>query len=175
MQILLYISQWILPVLILYVIAYGLLSKVSVYDSFIKGAKNGLTIVADLVPTLIGLMVASGILRASGFLDALAGWLEQLIPQSMIPGAVWPVAVLRLFSSSAATGLLLDIFKEYGADSQSGFMASLILSSTECMFYTMSVYFMSIGIKKTRHTACGALLSTIAGMTASVILAHILI
>lgn len=131
--------------------------------------------VAKLVPTLIGLMVATGVLRASGFLDAAAGLLEQIIPAEIFPGAVLPVAVLRMFSSSAATGLLLDIFKEYGTDSLTGLMASLILSSTECLFYTMSVYYMTVGIKKTRYTLCGALIATFAGIVASVVLAHILV
>lgn len=172
MQILLYVSEIIIPFLVLYIVGFGVLSGTPVYDSFIKGARSGLETVVKLVPTLIGLLVATGILRASGFLEVIAGLLEQIIPGNIIPGAVWPVAVLRMFSSSAATGLLLDLFKEYGTDSVPGLMASLILSSTECMFYTMSVYFMSAGIKKTRHTLCGALLATIAGTAASVVLTH---
>ena len=77
-----------------------------------------------------------------------------------------------MFSSSAATGLLLDIFKEYGADSLLGRMASIMMSSTETIFYTMSVYFMSVGIKKSRYTLAGALLATLTGTVASVILAY---
>lgn len=170
MQFFLYISQWIIPFLIFYIVGYGILTGTAVYDSFIRGAERGITIVKGLLPTLIGLLVATGILRASGFLELLASCLKHIIPGTWVPGAVWPVAVLRLFSSSAASGLLIDIFKEYGADSRTGFMASLILSSTECLFYTMSVYFMSVRIKKTRYTLCGALFATIAGVIASMIL-----
>lgn len=174
MQILLYLSQFMIPFLVMYIVGFGLLSRISVYDSFVKGVKKGLDTVIKLAPTLIGLMTATGILRASGFLNMASGALEWIIPGEAVPGAVWPVAVLRLFSSSAATGFLLDIFKEYGTDSLAGLMASLILSSTECLFYTMSVYFVSVGIKKTRHTLCGALLATAAGTAASMILAHML-
>ena len=89
----------------------------------------------------------------------------------MIPGEIIPVFVVRLFSNSAATGLVLDIFKKYGTDSMLGFISSIMVSSTETVFYTMSVYFMSVNIKKTRWTLSGAMLATIAGTIASVLLA----
>ena len=76
-----------------------------------------------------------------------------------------------MFSSSAATGLLLDIYKEYGADSLLGKMASIMMSSTETIFYTMSVYFMTAKVKKSRYTLVGALIATLAGTAASVALA----
>ena len=148
-----------------------MLAKVPVYDSFIRGAREGLKTVVHLVPTLIGLMIATGVLRASGFLDFLARLLEPAFSAVSFPGALVPLAVLRMFSSSAATGLLLDVFKQYGADSRIGLTASLMMCCTETIFYTMSVYFMTAGIKKTRYTLCGALLATFAGIAASVILA----
>lgn len=89
----------------------------------------------------------------------------------MIPGEIIPVFVIRLFSNSAATGLVLDIFKKYGTDSMLGYISSIMMSSTETVFYTMSVYFMSANIKKTRWTLSGAMLATIAGTIASVLLA----
>ena len=82
-----------------------------------------------------------------------------------------PVTVVKMFSSSAATGLLLDIYKEYGADSLLGKMASIMMSSTETIFYTMSVYFMTAKVKKSRYTLVGALIATLAGTAASVALA----
>ena len=87
------------------------------------------------------------------------------------PPELIPVTVVKMFSSSAATGLLLDIYKEYGADSMLGKMASIMMSSTETIFYTMSVYFMAAGIKKSRYTLVGALIATTAGTVASIILA----
>ena len=85
-----------------------------------------------------------------------------------IPPQIVPLGIVRMFSSSAATGLLLDIFKEFGTDSPVGLMAGLMLSSTESVFYCMSVYFGSVGIQKTRYTLAGALVATLAGMAASV-------
>lgn len=171
MDFILYVSQMIIPFVIFYVIGYGLLMKVPVYDNFIKGANDGLKTVVKLVPTLIGLMIATGVLRASGFLDFLAGAIGQFSALISFPGDLVPLTILRMFSSSAATGLLLDIYKEFGCDSHIGLIASLMMCCTETIFYTMSVYFMTAGIKKTRHTLPGALLATFAGIAASVILA----
>lgn len=171
MQFILFLSQFIIPFLVFYIVGYGLLSRVPVYDSFIKGAREGLATVVKLVPTLIGLMVAAGVLRASGFLDFIGALLEHGASRISFPGALVPLAIVRMFSSSAATGLLLDLFKEYGTDSRIGLTASLMMCCTETIFYTMSIYFMTAGIKKTRHTLCGALLATCSGIAASVLLA----
>lgn len=123
------------------------------------------------MPTLIGLMVAVGILRASGFLEFLAGLIGKVTDYIGFPSQLVPLSIVKMFSSSAATGLLLDLFKEYGTDSRIGLIASIMLSCTETIFYTMSVYFMAAKVKKTRYTLTGALLATLAGMIASVWLA----
>lgn len=172
MQFILYLSQFIIPFLIFYVIGYGLFTKVPVYDSFVRGAKEGLSTVVKLVPTLIGLMAAAGVLRASGFLDFLASLLGRAVSGSPFPVSLVPLALLRMFSSSAATGLLLDVYKEYGTDSSVGLTASLMMCCTETIFYTMSIYFMTAGVKKTRHTLGGALLATLSGIAACVVLAR---
>ena len=145
--------------------------RVSVYDSFVKGARNGFFTVIKIMPTLIGLMVAVGILRASGFLDFLSGFLGIFSEVIGFPGELVPLTVVKMFSSSAATGLLLDIFKEYGTDSYIGLIASISMSCTETIFYTMSVYYMAAKVTKTRFTLGGALFATFAGLIASVILA----
>ena len=87
------------------------------------------------------------------------------------PGELVPLTVVKMFSSSAATGLLLDIYKEFGTDSRNGLIASISMASTETIFYTMSVYYMTAKVTKTRYTLTGALLATFAGLVASVILA----
>ena len=171
MQLLVYISNYIVPFLILSIIVYGLSSKVNVYETFIKGEKSGFFTVVRIMPTLIGLMAAVGILRASGFLDFISGLLENFTGRIGFPGELVPLTIVKMFSSSAATGLLLDIFKQFGTDSRLGMIASISLSCTETIFYTMSVYFMTAGIKKSRYTLAGALIATFAGLAASVLLA----
>ena len=175
MKFVLYLSQMIIPFLIFYIVGCGILAKVPVYDSFIRGAGDGLKTVVKIVPTMIGLMVASGVLRASGFLDFLGGQLGSISSAISFPGELVPLTILRMFSSSAATGLLLDLYKEYGTDSHIGLTASLMMCCTETIFYTMSLYFMTAGIKKTRHTLCGALHSTFAGIADSVMLANLML
>ena len=168
MKLLLYLSDFIVPVTILGIVAYGVFNKVNVYDDFIKGAKSGFFTVIKIMPTLIGLMVAVGILRASGFLDFLSEIIGKMTAYIGFPSQLVPLAIVRMFSSSAATGLVLDIFKEYGTDSRIG---SIMMSCTETIFYTMSVYFMAAKVRKTRYTLAGALAATLAGIMASVWLA----
>ena len=108
--------------------------KINVYDTFIKGAKSGFFTVIKIMPTLIGLMVAVGTLRASGFLDFLSGMIGGITQYIGFPGELVPLTVVKMFSSSAATGLLLDTFKEYGTDSYIGLVASISMSCTETIF-----------------------------------------
>ena len=171
MKLLLFLSDAIIPLLIFYIVGMGLLQKQNIYDDFIKGAADGFKTVIGIMPTLIGLMVAVGILRASGFLDFLASGMRIFTDWIHFPSELLPLALVKMFSSSAATGLTIDLFKEFGADSYLGRAASIVMSSTETIFYTMSVYFMTAKIKKTRYTLAGALLSSITGIAVSVYLA----
>lgn len=171
MQFFLYMSDLIVPFLILGIVIYGISMNVDVYNTFIKGARSGFLTVIKIMPTLIGLMVAVGILRASGFLEYISGLLGRVTQYVGFPGELVPLTVVKMFSSSAATGLLLDIFREYGTDSRVGLIASISMSCTETIFYTMSVYFMTAKVTKTRYTFAGALVATFAGLAASVVLA----
>ncbi|MDD3204847.1 MAG: spore maturation protein [Lachnospiraceae bacterium] len=171
MQILTNLSNIIIPVLIFYIIATGITMKKNIYEDFIRGAADGLQTVVKIMPTLIGLMVAVGILRASGFLDFLASVFEFIEKPLHFPSELFSLVFIRMFSSSAATGMVLDIFKEYGTDSRIGLITSIMMSCTETIFYTMSVYFMAAKVTKTRWTLSGALICTAAGIVASVVLA----
>lgn len=190
MNLILYLSDLILPFVIFYIVASGWLANRPVYDDFVTGAKKGFQTVLGVMPTLIGLMTGVAVLRASGFLDFLGQFFARII--GFLLGIFSPelassvshldsltelisVILVKLFSSSAATGLALDIFKEYGTDSFLGLSVSLMLSCTETIFYTMSVYFMSVKIKKTRYTLPGALIATLAGVIMSLFLATAMI
>lgn len=170
MNFLVFLSTYILPFFIFYVVAYGLWKGRNVYQAFVEGAKGGFHTALSILPTLVGLLAAVGVLRASGFLDLISGLLKTLLKGTGFPAELLPLVIVRLFSNSAATGLALDLFKAHGPDSTQGLLASLFLSSTETVFYTMSIYFMSVKIKKTRYTLPGALLATLAGIVASVVL-----
>ena len=171
MKLILYLSEYLVPIVIFYIVGFAFLAKRPVFDDFIEGAKQGMKTVLEILPTLIGLMTAVGVLRASGFLEFLSGVLEKPAAFFHIPAPVVPVFLVRLISSSAATGLMLDLFKNYGPDSPIGMLVSILESCTETVFYTMSVYFMTVKVTKTRWTLAGAMAATLAGMAASVVLA----
>lgn len=174
MKLLLYISDAIIPIFLFVILMHGVLNKRKVYEDFLDGAKDGFQTVIGILPTLVGLMCAVGVLRASGFLTDLSTLLGTIISDEIFPSALLPAAIVKMFSSSAATGLVLDIFKEYGPDSTLGKTVSLMGSCTETIFYTMSVYYMSIKVSKTRWTLAGALVATMAGLVASVILGRMI-
>lgn len=174
MRYIMYLSDFLVPTVILFIVIYGLLKGVKVFEAFIEGAKDGLSVAVAILPTLIGLMVAVGTLRSSGALDGIVRLVTPLLSFTGFPAEVIPIALMRTFSSSASTGLILDIFKTYGPDSFLGRLVSIMFGCTETIFYTMSVYFMSIKIKNSRYTLAGALLASLGGIVTSYLLASYL-
>ena len=148
-----------------------MLMKNDVYENFVRGAREGLKTVVRIFPTLVGLMMAVGILRASGFLNLVGTCLGRITDPMGFPAELVPLVIVRMFSASAATGLVLDLFREFGTDSRIGLIVSIMMSCTETIFYTISVYFIAAKVKNTRYTVPGALLATAVGIGASVWLA----
>ena len=122
-----------IPVIIFYIVAYGMVHKRNVYEDFIKGAKDGFQTVIQIMPTLVGLMVAVGVLRASGFLGFIGGLFGEMTQKLGFPSELLPLVLVKMFSSSAATGLVLDIFKNHGPDSLIGMTTSIMMSCTDTM------------------------------------------
>lgn len=179
MNLITFFSNLIIPIIIFLIIGYGLANKTNIFDAFVKGAADGMRVVAGILPTLIGLLIAVGILRQSGCLEALSRLLEPLADWLHFPAQVIPLILVKMVSSSAATGLLVDIFKEYGTDSSVGYLAGLLLCCSETIFYTISVYFLATKDEKHRAVSggrwmlAGALLSTLAGTVASIVLTNL--
>ena len=117
MSVIVSISSFIIPGIMLFIVLYGIIKKQNVYDDFVTGATGGLKTVIKVMPTLIGLMVAVAVLRESGFMEVLGKLLGKVTNPIGFPGELMPVTIVKIFSSSAATGMVLDIFKEYGPDS----------------------------------------------------------
>jgi len=166
-----FFSNLMIPLLFFYIVGMGLIQKVKVYDCFVKGAKEGMQVTWQIFPTLLGLMTGVGVLRASGFFTWLGEWLAKFLAWTGLPEMMFPLIFVRMFSTSAANALVFDLFKEFGTDSLEGMMASIMMACTESVFYTMSMYFMAVKITKTRWTLAGALVSTLAGVVASIVLA----
>ena len=174
MTFLLFLSEAMVPLMIFYMVGFGLLSGRPVLDDFIRGARDGMKTVAGIFPTLVGLMVSVGVLRSSGLLDALGELLKAPAALVGLPAPILPAALVRLVSNSAATGLVLDLFKEYGTESRIGLMASILMGSTETVLYCMSIYFGSVGIRKTRYTLAGGLLAALVSLAASAVLSGLM-
>ena len=160
-------SNIMIPILIFYIVSYGVVSGSHVYDDFITGAKSGLITVVKIVPTLIALMVGVGILRTSGFLTFLGSLIQKLPGGDFLAPDLYSLIFIKIFSGSAATGLVLDIFKTYGPDSFTGMMASILCSCSETVFYTLSIYFLTAKVTKTKWSIPGAMLGVIVDVIVS--------
>lgn len=174
MQIINYISLIAMPVIILIIILYSVLEKNKVYDIFLEGAKEGVHIVYNIFPTLVGLFVAVGALRCSGILELITNFLSPVIEMLNIPKEIMPLAILRPISGSASMAIATDIMNNYGVDTKIGIIASTIMGSTETTLYTIAVYTSCVNIRKTRGILIAALAGDIIGMVVSVIICNIL-
>lgn len=151
-RILNFLSIFMIPLVVFYIVGYAVMAKRPVFEDFVEGGKKGFHIIVEIAPTIVGLMVAVGVLRTSGTLDLLGELLKPLASVFHIPVEIIPLSIVKMFSASGANGLLFDIFKEFGTDSLIGMSSSILLSCTETLFYTVSVYFMSVGVGKARWT-----------------------
>ena len=148
MSIINYLSSAAVPAIILIIISYGIVEKKKVFDIFLEGAKEGLGIVLNIFPTLIGIFVAVGALRNSGVLELIISILEPVIKLLRIPTEIMPLAILRPISGSATMAVATDIMSTYGVDSKIGLIASTIMGSTETTFYTIAIYTSAVRVKK---------------------------
>ncbi len=168
MQIVNFLSNLAMPLIILLIITYGFIEKNKVFDDFLEGAKEGIEIVFSILPTLVGLFVAIGALRNSGILDIIIRFITPLLNVIQFPSEIMPLAMLRPISGSGSIAIATDIMKNYGVDSTIGMMASTIMGSTETTLYTIAVYTSCVKIKKTRFVLLASLAADIVGILVSV-------
>lgn len=149
------------PLLFMWLSLYATLKKVDLYAALLKGANEGLSVITKILPSFIALLTAISMLRASGALDFLANLLAPLLSLVGIPPELLPLMVIRPFSGSAAMAIAAELLETYGADSQIGRTASVMLGSTETTFYVIALYFSTI--TKTRYAIPAALAADITG------------
>lgn len=174
MQLIHFLSNLAMPLIILLIVAYGLLEKNKVFDDFLEGAKEGMGMVVNILPTLIGLFVAIGALRNSGILDMIIRLITPILNVIHFPSEIMPLAMLRPISGSGSIAIATDIMKNYGVDNTIGMMASTIMGSTETTLYTIAVYTSSVKIKKTRFVLLAALAADVVGIIVSVVICQIM-
>ncbi len=170
MKIINYISTIAIPVVVVIIIIYGIFDKKRIYDIFVDGAKEGMSIVIRIFPTLLGIFLAVGVLRSSGILELMTNALAIFTNKIGFPSEVIPLALLRPISGSASLAVATDIMTKYGVDSKIGLITSTIMGSTETTFYTIAVYTSSIGVKKIRFVLVAALIADVVGMLTSAII-----
>ena len=165
-----YCSNWVFLLFVVGIPVYAAIKKVSVFDTFIIGAKQGFETSVNIMPYLIAMLVAIGMLRASGFFDVINHLVAPVLAVIGLPSEILPLALMRPFSGSASTGLMAELIHEYGGDSMIAKIAATMMGSTETTFYVIAVYFGAIGIRKTRYAIPVGLLADLSGVIASVLI-----
>ena len=159
----------VVPLVVVVFIVFGMVKKVGVFDAFLVGAKEGLHTAYLIAPTLVGLITAVTMLKASGATDMLTKVLTPFAERLGFPAQIVPVALLRPVSGGGSTALILGIFEKWGPDSFAGKIVSVMAGSTETTFYAIAVYYGAVGIKKTRHTLLAGLCADFTAVVFSVI------
>lgn len=160
--------NFIIPFILLFILIFGQMKRVKVYDAFIEGAKEGMTITLRIFPYVVAMLLAVSMIRASGGLELIFFIMKPITRIFKIPEEILPLIIMKPLSGSGSLGILADILKRVGPDSLAGIIASTIMSSTETIFYTITVYFGSIGVKNIRHTLVAALIADLAGIIAAI-------
>jgi spore maturation protein SpmA len=164
-------GNFILFSIIMLFLGAGWFKKIDVYDAFIEGAKEGFEIAIKLIPYLLAMLVAIGLLRSSGVLDSLLSVFESLFTllgfnTDFIQAL--PTAFMKPLSGSGARAMMLETMNTFGVDSFAATVSAILQGSTETTFYVLAVYFGSVGIKRVRHALTCALLADLAGITAAI-------
>ena len=162
-------SNWLLPVLIVLMLGYGLAKRVAVYDAMIAGAKEGFQVAVRIIPFLVAIVVAAGMFRASGLLDLIVRAVGPLTNPLGFPAEALPMAILRPLSGSGAYAVMAEIMQANGPDSYVGYLVSTLQGSTETTFYVLAVYFGAVGVSRVRHAVACGLIADAAGYVGAVL------
>ncbi|CAM5200956.1 Spore maturation protein SpmA OS=Castellaniella defragrans OX=75697 GN=HNR28_002517 PE=4 SV=1 [Castellaniella defragrans] len=165
------LGNLVLFAIIIAFLAAGALRRIPVYESFVEGAKDGFEVCKNLLPYLVAMLCAVGVLRASGALDVLLEgirWAVHTIGLDTRFVDALPTALVKPFSGSAARAMMIETMQHYGPDSFPALLAATVQGSTETTFYVLAVYFGAVGVQRARHAVGCALLADLAGVLASI-------
>jgi spore maturation protein SpmA len=165
------VSPWIIPGLLAFFLAFGAVRRVRVYEVLVEGAKEGFQVALRIIPYLVAILVAVGMLQASGVMGAVVGWLGPFTSHIGLPAEALPMALMRPLSGSGAYGIMTAIIKDpaIGPDSYTGYLVSTIQGSTETTFYVLAVYFGAVQVRRVRHTLAAALTADLAGVIGAIV------
>lgn len=165
------ISNYILPIMVLIIVVYGLYKKIDLYESFIEGSKEAFKMSYTIFPNLLAMILSVNILMNSGFLK----WFVELLFGSIkLPIELISLIATKPISGSAALALINTIYSKYGVDSFYSILASTIQGCTDTTFYVIALYYGSVGIKKTRYAMINSLFGDFIGILTSIVLCYLL-
>ncbi|MBW1748482.1 MAG: spore maturation protein, partial [Deltaproteobacteria bacterium] len=165
------VSPWIIPILMVGFLGFGVVRRVRVYEMFVEGAKDGFRVALRIIPYLVAILVVVDMLRASGAMDAIVGTLGGITGRFGLPAEALPMALMRPLSGSGAYGILASIINDpaIGPDSYTGYLVSTLQGSTETTFYVLAVYFGAVQVRRVRHALAAALTADVAGVIFAVL------
>lgn len=169
-----YIIKSIIPIIVFIVVTYGIFKRVKVYECFVEGAKEGIGICIKIFPYLLAMIIAVGVFRESKALDYFIALVRPVVEIIGLPPEVVPLVLVKPLSGSGALGIFAETLSKFGPDSYIGRVSSIIMGSTETIFYTLTVYFGAVGIKKIRHTLWAAIMADMSAIIAAVVVTRIM-
>jgi len=170
------ISPWIIPGLMLCFLTFGVIRRVRIYEVFVEGAKEGFQVAVKIIPYLVAILVAVGMFRASGAMEAMVNMIGGFTAKFGMPAEALPMAMLRPLSGSGAYGVMASIINQpgIGPDSYTGYLVSTLQGSTETTFYVLAIYFGAVQVRRIRHALAAALTADLIGIAAAVVICSLL-
>jgi spore maturation protein B len=162
-------SAWTIPLLLAGIPVFALFRGVKVYPAFVEGARGGFETAIRIIPALVAVVVALGMLKASGAMDAAAALLAPVTGRLGLPASVLPMVLVRPLSGGAALGVVGDVLRSEGPDSHAGRLVSVMAGSTETTFYVLAVYMGAVGVTRYRQALPAGILADLAGFCAAVL------
>ncbi len=170
-----FISNAIIPIIILGIIIYGIKKKVNIYDVFVDGAKESIELALNLFPSMLAMILGVNIFLKSGFIDAFFDKLSNFFTFFKVPYQILPMMIMRPISGSSALAILTNIFENDGPDSFLGVLGSILQGSTDTTFYILTIYFGTIGVKKIKYALKAGILADIVCIIISIIIVNLIL
>ncbi|WP_293976514.1 spore maturation protein [uncultured Clostridium sp.] len=168
-----YLSKSIIPIIFLLIITYGMFKGKQVYEWFLEGAKEGMNVCIRIFPCILAIIIAVEIFKKADLMDLVTGVLSPITNLIGLPKELIPLVVIKPLSGSGAIGVFTDIIKSCGPDTKVGLIASVIMGTTETIFYTITVYFGAVKVKKIRHTLWAAVFADLTAIIMSILVVNI--
>ena len=165
-----FISELMIPLLVLFIVIYGIFKKINVYDAFIEGSTESFQMILTIFPCILAMILGINIFLQSGLLTGVLNFISPILLSLKVPAEIVPMALMRPISGNATLAILNNLLRDFGPDSLIGRLGSVIQGSTETTFYVLTLYFGSVGIKKIRHAMWTGLAVDLIGIISSIII-----